>query len=138
MLKHLFMKSVVGGEAAPAVEPLARAERVGAVEGGDAVLAGVVQDVVERGADLAGGAQDGGVVAVGEEGALAAPELVEGLGDADRQALHAARERAAVVGLDQAELLAGSPNAVQQPMFESTHADAPCGSRAPVGPGQSR
>ena len=61
------------------------------------MAAGVVQDVGERVANVFGGAQDAVVVAVGEDGAFAVPQAVEGFGDADEEALHAAGEGVAVL-----------------------------------------
>ncbi|MBM4060311.1 MAG: hypothetical protein FJ265_04310 [Planctomycetes bacterium] len=81
---------------AEAVEPRRRTEDVDrlvdphfAAFGG--VPAAVAEHVDERVPDLARRLQDAVVVAVGEDLAAAAPELVEGARDADREALHAAR-----------------------------------------------
>jgi len=65
------------------------------------VLAGVVQHISQRPPELRALHDGEREVAVGEDVAdSATPEAIERLRDADHQALHAAGELAAVVGLD--------------------------------------
>src|SRR5438552_4809229 len=65
------------------------------------VLLAVLEHVADRIADFARGLQDAVVVTVGEHLAMPLPEPVQGSGNANEQALHAARDRAAVAAFDE-------------------------------------
>src|SRR5262245_13752843 len=84
----------------PAVE--ARPRRIGIRPGREpgAVLARVQEDVGERVAHLARRLEATGVIAIGEDLPGAAPELVQGAGDARGEPVHGAREGALARRLD--------------------------------------
>lgn len=64
------------------------------------MTAKVVDDVGTGVADLAWGIEDAQVIALGEDGAIAAKEAVEAPGDADTEPLHNAGELLRAVGFD--------------------------------------
>jgi hypothetical protein len=71
------------------------------------VFAGVEQDIAQGEFHGSRGGERAGVVAVGKEPALALEPAIDGAGDADCEALNAAREGPAVVGFgDEVEVVA--------------------------------
>jgi hypothetical protein len=85
----------------------ARDDTVAAGAGCGGVFAGVEQDITQGELDRSRSGERAGVVAVGEEPALALELAIDGAGDADREALNASREGSAVLGFgDEMEVVA--------------------------------